>query len=89
MTENMIITVMKDAVTTGLLVCAPMLLVSVVIGLLISIFQATTQIQEQTLTFLPKLLVLIVVGFFTGSWMLHLMTGFMSRIFDMISNITR
>lgn len=89
MTENMIITVMKDAVSTGLAVCAPVLLVSVIIGLLISIFQATTQIQEQTLTFLPKLLAVVLVGFMTGSWMLHMMTGFMNRIFDMISNITR
>lgn len=88
MTENMIITVMKDAVSTGLMICAPTLLVSLVIGLIISIFQATTQIQEQTLTFLPKLLAIVLVGFLTGSWMLHMMTGFMNRIFDMISNIT-
>jgi flagellar biosynthetic protein FliQ len=85
----MIITVMKDAVFTGLTVCAPVLVVSVIIGLAISIFQATTQIQEQTLTFLPKLLAVVLVGFATGSWMLHMMTGFMNRIFDMISNITR
>ena len=88
MTENMIITVMKDAVSTGLMICAPALIVSVVVGLIISIFQATTQIREQTLTFLPKLLAIVLVGFMTGSWMLHMMTGFMSRIFDMISNIT-
>lgn len=89
MTENMIITVMKDAVYTGIMVSAPVLIVSLVIGLIISIFQATTQIQEQTLTFLPKLLAAIAVLFVTGSWMLHMMTGFMSRIFDMITNITR
>lgn len=88
MTENMLITVMKDAITTGLMICAPALLVSLVVGLLISIFQATTQIQEQTLTFLPKLLAVTAVMLLTGSWMLHMMNGFTDRIFDMISNIT-
>lgn len=89
MSENMIIKVMKDAVTTGLLISAPMLIVSIIIGLAVSIFQATTQIQEQTLTFLPKLLAVAVVGFFTGSWMLHMMMGLTTRVFDMIANITR
>ncbi|MCR3757836.1 flagellar biosynthesis protein FliQ [Clostridium felsineum] len=89
MSENMIITIMKDAITTGLLVAAPMLIVSIIIGLIISIFQATTQIQEQTLTFLPKLLAVAVVGFAAGSWMLHMMMGLTSRMFDIIANITR
>ncbi len=89
MTENMLISVLKDAITTGLMVAAPFLIVSVVLGLFVSIIQATTQIQEQTLTFVPKLLAIAAVGVFLGSWILNTMIGFTDRIFDMITNITR
>ncbi|MDF2504506.1 MULTISPECIES: flagellar biosynthesis protein FliQ [Clostridium] len=89
MTENMLLKVLKDAISTGLLISAPILIVSVVVGLIISIMQATTQIQEQTLTFVPKLLAIAVVGIVASTWMLHMMTGFTERIFDMIANITR
>ena len=89
MTQNMLISVLKDAITTGLMVAAPFLIVSVVIGLFVSIIQATTQIQEQTLTFVPKLLAIAAVGVFLGAWILNTMIGFTDRIFDMITNITR
>ena len=62
--------------------------VAVVIGLIISILQATTQIHEQTLTFLPKLIGMAIIGIMTGSWMLHKLTAFTERIFDIISKIT-
>jgi flagellar biosynthesis protein FliQ len=87
MSENMIMSVMKDAIQTGLLVAAPILVVSIVVGLIISIFQATTQIQEQTLTFVPKLVAAAVVGLFAGPWMLQTVVGFTERIFSLISNI--
>jgi flagellar biosynthesis protein FliQ len=87
MSENMIMSVIKDAIQTGLLVAAPILLASIVVGLIISIFQATTQIQEQTLTFVPKLLVAAVVGLIAGPWMLHTVVNFTDRIFSLISNI--
>lgn len=89
MTENMLLGMLKDAISTGLLVSAPILIVSVVVGLIISIMQATTQIQEQTLTFVPKLIAIAVVGIIASAWMLHMMTNFTQRIFDMIANITR
>lgn len=88
MTESLLTGVMKDAITTALTVAAPMLITAVVIGLIISIFQATTQIHEQTLTFLPKLLGMAIIGLFLGSWMLHKMTAFTERIFDIIIKIT-
>lgn len=88
MTESLISGVLKDAITTALTVAAPMLIVAVVIGLIISILQATTQIHEQTLTFLPKLIGMAIIGIMTGSWMLHKLTGFTERIFDIISKIT-
>lgn len=89
MTENMVIGVIKDAITTGLLVSAPILGVTLVVGLLISIFQATTQIQEQTLTFVPKLIAAAAIGLLTGSWMIHTIVAFTERIFNLIANIVQ
>ncbi|MDY6595883.1 flagellar biosynthetic protein FliQ, partial [Clostridioides difficile] len=60
-----------------------------VVGLLISVFQATTQIQEQTLTFVPKLIAILLVVAIGGSWMLHTLISFTSEIFNMISLITK
>ncbi|MCB2291930.1 flagellar biosynthesis protein FliQ [Clostridium algoriphilum] len=87
MTENIVLTVVKDAISTALLVSAPVLLVVTVVGLIISIFQATTQIQEQTLTFVPKLVAAALIGLLMGSWMLHLMVDFTTRIFELIANM--
>jgi flagellar biosynthetic protein FliQ len=89
MSENMIISVLKDAISTGLMVAAPILIISIVVGLIISIFQATTQIQEQTLTFVPKLIATAVVGLIAGPWMLHTVVNFTQRIFALIANVTR
>lgn len=87
MSENIVISVLKDAIQTGLLVAAPILVVSLVVGLLISIFQATTQIQEQTLTFVPKLIVAAVIGLIAGPWMLHTVVNFTQRIFAQMANV--
>jgi flagellar biosynthetic protein FliQ len=62
----------------------PMLLAGLVAGLIISIFQATTQINEMTLSFVPKILIVIVVAIFTMPWMMNMMIEFTIRIFDMI-----
>ena len=67
-----------------LVLSLPMLLVGLVIGLLISIFQATTQINEMTLTFVPKILAVIVVIIFTMPWMLNMLIDFSARIFNMM-----
>jgi flagellar biosynthetic protein FliQ len=89
MSENMLMGIIKDAITTGLVVAAPILAISIIVGLVISIFQATTQIQEQTLTFVPKLIAVAAIGLITGSWMLHTIVGFTERIFDLIANIVQ
>jgi len=62
----------------------PMLLAGLVAGLIISIFQATTQINEMTLSFVPKILIVIVVAIVTMPWMMNMMIEFTTRIFDMI-----
>lgn len=89
MSENLIIGLVKDSLYTALIVAGPILVVSIVIGLIISIFQATTQIQEQTLTFVPKLLGTIAVIVILGNWMLEVLTTFTVEIFDMITLITK
>lgn len=80
--------VVKDTIMTAIKVGMPILIVVLVLGLVISIIQATTQIQEQTLTFVPKLIATAVVGLILGNWMLHTLVSFTSRIFDMIARIS-
>ena len=88
MTESLVNGVIKDGISMALLISAPILITAIVVGLIISIIQATTQIQEQTLTFVPKLLAVAFVGILTGSWMLHNLTGFTERIFELIVKIS-
>lgn len=88
MTQIMLNSIVKDTIVTAAKVSAPILIVVLVLGLVISILQATTQIQEQTLTFVPKLIATAVVGIFLGSWMLQTIMSFTTRIFDLISKIT-
>ncbi|MEK6263495.1 MAG: flagellar biosynthesis protein FliQ [Clostridium sp.] len=87
MTESIVLTIIKDAVQTAILVAGPILLTATLVGLLISIFQATTQIQEQTLTFVPKLLAVALMGLLMGSWMLHTIVAFTTRIFELMANM--
>jgi flagellar biosynthetic protein FliQ len=87
MTQTMLNTVVKDTIVTAAKVSAPILIVVLVLGLIISILQATTQVQEQTLTFVPKLIVAAIVGIFLGSWMLQTIISFTNRIFDLIAKI--
>lgn len=87
MTENMIMAILKDAIKTALMVSAPILITGVVVGLFISILQATTQVQEQTLTFVPKLIAVAIVGLITAPWMMHVMNGFTQRMFNLLANI--
>lgn len=87
MSENFVIGIIKDALKTTMMVSGPVLAISLGIGLLISIFQATTQIQEQTLTFVPKILAVFASIIFFGSWMLQLLMNFTVRIFDAIPRL--
>ena len=88
MTQIMLNSLVKDTIITAAKVSAPILIIVLVLGLIISILQATTQIQEQTLTFVPKLIATAAVGIFLGSWMLQVIMSFTTRIFDLISKIT-
>lgn len=65
----------------------PMLIVSVLIGLVVAIFQAATQIHEQTLTFVPKVIVLSLMLLFMGSWMIAIFKDFVGRLFMIMMNL--
>lgn len=87
MTDTMVIALLKDMIKVALMASAPILITATLVGLLISIFQATTQIQEQTLTFVPKILAVAVVGLVTASWMGNQLISFTKQIFSIITNM--
>ena len=84
MTPDTVITIGQQALQTTVLLAAPMLLSVLAIGLLIGMFQAATQINEMTLSFIPKLMVLAFVLMLSGSWMLNVALDFMRQIFTSI-----
>lgn len=88
MSQNLVIGIIKDAIVTALKIGAPIIIAALVIGLIISILQATTQIQEQTLTFVPKLIGVAAVGIICGSWMLQTLMSFTERIFELIIKVS-
>lgn len=69
-----------------MIISMPMLLTGLVIGLMVSIFQATTQINEMTLTFVPKIIGVVVVVIFTMPWMLNSLMDFTTKLLNMIPN---
>ncbi|MCD7033767.1 flagellar biosynthesis protein FliQ [Metabacillus sp. GX 13764] len=81
MSSEFVISLAEKAVYTTLLVCGPLLVLALVIGLIISIFQATTQIQEQTLAFVPKIVAVMLGLIFFGPWMLTTMISYAQQIF--------
>ena len=75
----------RDAIYMMIITSAPLLLVSLIVGLIVSIFQTVTSIQEQTLTFVPKILVVFITIMIGGSWMLNNMSGFMVDLWSNFS----
>lgn len=82
MTVDNVVEITRTTLYTIILTSAPMLLISLVIGLAISIFQTVTSIQEQTLTFVPKLIGIFVMLMILGHWMLNNMTEFMTQLWS-------
>ena len=72
----------REAIIVALLVCGPALILGLVTGLIISIFQAVTQIQEPTLTFIPKIVIVALAILLFGPFMLAMLTDFMQRVFN-------
>jgi len=82
--ENQILAIAIDMMKLAMYLSFPVLLVSMVVGLLISIFQATTQINEMTLSFVPKLIAVAVVMILTAPWSMNMIVDFTTRILKMI-----
>lgn len=84
MTPESVMTIGQQALEITLMVSAPPLLTALLIGLVVSIFQAATQINEMTLSFIPKLIGIFIVLIISGPWMLGIMLDYMTRLFSSI-----
>jgi flagellar biosynthetic protein FliQ len=80
--EQFLLDIARDAMMTTLKVGAPVMIIGLVVGLIVSIFQATTQIQEQSLHFVPKIVAMLIALLLLGSWMLTVMKEFTLRMFN-------
>jgi len=89
MTETYILALAMEALKVTLMLAAPVLLVSLVVGVIVSIFQAATQINEVTLTFIPKIIGISVVLAILGSWMGQQLLTFTTQIFNSVGNLPR
>ncbi|QDC44325.1 flagellar biosynthesis protein FliQ [Methylophilus medardicus] len=87
MSPEQVLTLGSEAMQTTLIVAAPVLGTALMIGLIVSIFQAATQINEQTLSFIPKLVGVMAVLLLAGHWMLMTLVDYMRHIFTMIPQL--
>lgn len=87
MTTQNVLDILQDTFLVLIRLSGPVLIVALVIGLLISILQATTQIQEQTLSFVPKLFGILLTLVLLGNFMLNTLISFTQRLFDIISGL--
>lgn len=83
------ISIGREAIFVALIAAAPVLILSMVVGLVISIFQAVTQIQEPTLAFIPKIVISALAILFFGPFILAMLTDFMSRVFSSIPTMMK
>ena len=84
-TQEAVLDIARDAIYTIIITSAPLLLVSLIIGLVVSIFQTVTSIQEQTLTFVPKIIAVFLTLMLLGGWMLEKMVDFMTKLWNNFS----
>ncbi|MBO4782947.1 MAG: flagellar biosynthesis protein FliQ [Lachnospiraceae bacterium] len=89
MTEEMVVTLLRETLYLIIKVSAPMLLVSLIVGLVISILQTVTSIQEQTLTFVPKLVCIFLVLMIAGNWILSSIVEYMQYLFENFNTFIR
>lgn len=87
MNAQMVLTVGQDALLMLLMVSAPVLGAALVVGLLVSLFQAVTQIHEATLAFVPKLIAVVAVFAIAGPWMLTMLVEYIRRMFEAIPSV--
>ena len=87
MTPEQVTTIGQQALWTTMLIAAPMLLSALAVGLLVGIFQAATQINEMTMSFIPKLLVLVGALILAGPWMLSVIVSYTQHVFEQIPTL--
>ena len=87
MTQGDVLAILQESLLVALKLSAPMLVSSIAIGLVIAIFQAATQIHEQTLTFVPKVLAIALLLIILGSWMMTLMDDLVQRLFRIMAGL--
>lgn len=89
MSQEFVLGLARQGLTVALMLAAPALVVALVVGVAISIFQATTQIQEQTLTFVPKIVAVLVTMLIFGGWMLNQLLTFTENLFGNLGSLVR
>ena len=89
METDTVITVINEALKVTLMISAPILVSALVVGVAVAIFQAVTQINEVTLTFIPKILAIAIAIVVTAPWMIQVMTGFTTSLFEQIPNYVK
>ncbi|HYL18973.1 MAG TPA: flagellar biosynthesis protein FliQ [Burkholderiales bacterium] len=87
MTPETVVNLVQQSLEVSILVSAPLLLTALVTGLVVSVFQAATQINEMTLSFIPKLLAIFAVMVLAGPWMLSIMVDFTRRLIESIPGL--
>jgi flagellar biosynthetic protein FliQ len=86
-TEGQIMDVLREAMLVAFKLAGPLLMVSIVVGLIVSVFQAATQIHEQTLTFVPKIVCIALLLLMMGSWMIGTLGEFIRGLFLIMENL--
>jgi flagellar biosynthetic protein FliQ len=84
MSQAEVITILRDAIYTVISAAAPMLIVGIIIGLIVSIFQATTQISDQTLAFVPKIVGILLTLLICAGFIMNRLIGFIHRVYEYI-----
>jgi len=88
MSPEAAMTMANEAIKISLMLMGPLLLTALTVGLVVGIFQAATQINESTLSFVPKIIGIMVVFLLTGPWMLNIILDYMREVFTNIANVT-
>lgn len=87
MTQSMAVDLARDALMMTILIASPMLAIGLVVGLLVSVVQTTTSIQEQTLTFVPKLFAILFSIALFGPWMIRMMTEYVTKLITTLPSL--
>jgi flagellar biosynthesis protein FliQ len=87
MTQQLAIELCKQAIYTTLLISAPMLIAGLVVGIIISVLQAVTQIHEMTLTFIPKILAVVIVMILALPWIMNLLISYTQDLFNLMAGL--